>query len=69
MYYMYLSVFLEIELQRFNVIVKTKRCHGKENVVPCDGLAFLSNALVASPTCTCMCVCMWDGGRGLLTRW
>lgn len=45
----YLSVFVEVELEWFDVVVEAEGHHRRQNVVPVDGLAFLRLALVARP--------------------
>ena len=47
-----LSVFLQVQLEGLNVVVKAKSGHGKENVFPIDSFTFL---LVASLTCSWLC--------------
>lgn len=41
------AVFLEVQLERFHIVVKAKRGHGEEDVFAVYGLSFLS---------------LWDGG-------
>lgn len=37
----YLSELLQVELQRLHIHVKAKSGHGKQDVLPVDGFAFL----------------------------
>lgn len=44
----YFPVFREVDLQGFGVVFESERCHGKEDILPIDSLAFLSLTLLRS---------------------
>jgi hypothetical protein len=48
----YISVLLQVDLERVDVLLEAERGHGPEQVVPVDGLPLLLLALVARPAST-----------------